>query len=1142
MIRLSTSKVFLCFLFMLTSLRIAVESSGQALGRQKREWIIAPRKLWENEDYTGLEYIAKIRSDKEDSSDVTYHLKGSGATTFPVGLFTVNPVNGFVRIHAKLDREERAFYNLVGEAFYSNGKRAEKDIDLRIVVLDRNDCPPVFSMQQTGSVYESSAANTVVMRVNATDADEAGTPHTQIYYSIVEKSSSDRMFSINYQTGEILVRQTGLDREIKDTYTLTVRGSDMNGESGGLIGTGEVVIKLLDINDNVPTLEKETYEGSVMENTINVEVLRIKAIDLDLEFSDNWLAVFTIVSGNMAGYFTITTDSKTNEGIITIVKALDYEELTVVNLAVSVSNKAEYNFGSSSGGNMGGTAGKTYSVKINVVNQREGPRFRPAIKVVTLSEDKTTISINKVITTYAAIDSDTLLTATNVRYAKILDKDNWLILNEKTAEIRLNKLPDRESEFVINGTYEAKIICITYDVPPQTATGTIAIQVKDFNDHCPTLTSTSQTMCRETNEIYVTAEDKDAAPNGAPFQYQVVQSGAKEKWTIEHINGTTAVLRDNAFLWHGNYKVGLEIKDQQGKVCADVQWLNVVVCTCDSSKSGCVGRLTGVRSTLGPAGVLMMLLGLLLLLLLPLFLLFCLCGQTAALGGFKSIPIDDKGILMCSHTEGQGEDKIIPMLKVPVEVDHGSIKAVDVQKYGGNSFFGLGGGGGGTGGRHEGFTSLSTWDRYGYKDFHHGNGGVEVDGRGTGMGGVNMTGREDSSSWFRGGAYDGIALSDSFLEEYYMTKANHAAHQTQLNDSMLICDNEGQGSPVGSLGCCSLLENDNDLEFLDNLGPKFKTLAEICLGSTLEVEESVEVSVRPPRPTTSAGTHTGTTIDTSVNLNTLNSSSLTSGSSTVIQETVLRERGSATIPRVHVQENVVVPSQTLLIQQPTVYYTAAPAMYVVEPQPQVVLVDARAASGRGHVGMGQGLVQVGGHYGSQPGMLLVERQVGGSGGAHVVTSTGQAVIGGGSVVTGGSHTISGGGQVLHRAGLTTHESGHFSTGSHIPQGSVSRSKHVRVVESGSVAAVGGASAAGLAAAASLGASPADHSLEVRGPYVEVRGQGASSLSTSSQTGFMGSDKDSALMATPGSQSSHTVTMQHKKISVTERNVETTSIA
>lgn len=49
----------------------------------------------------------------------------------------------------------------------------------------------------------------------------------------------------------------------------------------------------------------------------------------------------------------------------------------------------------------------------------------------------------------------------NFRYAKNLDKDNWLIIDEKTADIRLNKLPDRESKYLVNGTYYAEVICIT---------------------------------------------------------------------------------------------------------------------------------------------------------------------------------------------------------------------------------------------------------------------------------------------------------------------------------------------------------------------------------------------------------------------------------------------------------------------------------------------------------------------------------------------------------------------------------------------------------------------------------------------------------------------------------------------------------
>ncbi|XP_062337007.1 desmoglein-2-like protein [Osmerus eperlanus] len=1062
MVRLSKSSVILWLPFMLTFLQVVADGDGQKLRRQKREWVIRrPRQLYENHDYQGLDFIAKIQSDNQYWSPVFYSLTGDGVDQDPVGLFSINSTSGLIRIHDKLDREKKDSYHFIGMAKYSNGQRAEKDLDLSIVVLDRNDCPPVFSMWQIGEVYEHSAVGQVVMKVNATDADEPGTAHTQISFSIVEQSSSDGMFYMNHKTGEILVLQTSLDRETQDTFTLTVKGTDMNGAAGGLSGTGQVVIKLLDINDNIPTLEEERYEGSVMENTISMEVLRIKAVDLDLMYSDNWLAVFTIVSGNEAGYFHITTDSKTNEGIITIVKALDYEELKVLNLGVSVSNKAEYNFGSVISTH---PRPKIYTIKINVVNQLEGPRFQPAIKVVTISQDKTTVSLNKIITTYAAIDSDTLLTATNVRYAKLYDIDNWLIIDEKTADIRLNKWPDRESKFVVNGTYTAKIVCITNEVNAKTATGTIAIQVKDISDNCPTLTDTSQTMCQWTNMVYVTAKDVDAFPNRAPFNFRVIQAGNKQNWTIERLNDTTAILRDHASLWPGDYRVALEIPDQQGKVCGDVQWLDVVVCTCDAANTACLGRHTDRRTTFGTLGVLMLLLGLLLLLLLPLFLLFCLCGRVEDLGDFKAIPFDPAEHLISYHTEGQGEDKEVLLLRVPLEVDHGSINAGDVKKYGDNQRLELGGGVG-SGGAGGGFTSMSTTDMYGESDFHQHmvSGHDHVDGKGVGVGGATIAGGEQSSC-YDAGLYGGIALSDSFLEEYYSSKANHAAQHSEQQDAPMTYDYEGQGSLAGSVGCCSLLEHDNDLDFL-----KFRSLAEICRGSSLEAEQSVGVSVCPPRPIPSSGAHIETSLDTSANLNTLTSSGLASSSSSMlIKETVLREQGSASLPRVHVQESMLVPSQTPLIQQPTKYYTSAPALYVVEPQPQVLLVDARGAGVGGQVGVGQGLVQVAGPYGSQQGMVLVERQVGGSGGAQVLTSTGQAVIGGGRVVAGGSHTLSGGSQVSHMVGQTVVRPGHFATGSGMSQGSVTRSKHVRVVESSSAVAEGGASSAGLASGVALG--------------------------------------------------------------------------
>ena len=64
------------------------------------------------------------------------------------------------------------------------------------------------------------------------------------------------------------------------------------------------------------------YSGSVDENVHDVIVMRIKALDKDLENSDNWLTEFEIKSGNEDNLFSIETDPVTNEGILRLIKVL----------------------------------------------------------------------------------------------------------------------------------------------------------------------------------------------------------------------------------------------------------------------------------------------------------------------------------------------------------------------------------------------------------------------------------------------------------------------------------------------------------------------------------------------------------------------------------------------------------------------------------------------------------------------------------------------------------------------------------------------------------------------------------------------------------------------------------------------------
>lgn len=74
-------------------------------------------------------------------------------------------------------------------------------------------------------------------------------------------------------------------------------------------------------------------------------------------------------------------------------------------------------------------------------------------------------------------------------------------------------------------------------MPSKTATGTIAIQVTDTNDHCPTLTTTRTSLCADEKTINVTGFDEDNSPNAAPFTFTIVPEGTQGSWDVEVISG-----------------------------------------------------------------------------------------------------------------------------------------------------------------------------------------------------------------------------------------------------------------------------------------------------------------------------------------------------------------------------------------------------------------------------------------------------------------------------------------------------------------------------------------------------------------------------------------------------------------------------
>ncbi|KAM9223198.1 desmoglein-2 [Leptosomus discolor] len=817
--------------------RSGILSDPTSLVRQKREWTVPPAFIREEEDNSYKNPIARIHSDLEDTGVVvTYTISGQGVTEPPFGLFVINGKTGDLNITGRVDREKTPMLLLRGHALDKTGAKLEEPIDLPIKVVDINDNSPVFSHEVfVGSVEELSETGTIVIRINATDADEPNNLNSKIAFRIVSQSPS-AAFSMDKDTGEVRVAKINLDRETQSSYSLVVEAKDRGGELGGNAATCSLEIKILDVNDNVPVVESHSFEGSIEENRANVEILRIKVFDKDEEFSDNWLANFSFVSGNEGGFFRIVTDNRTNEGILTVVKELDYEKMKSLNLGIVVTNKAEFHKSVKYS-----SKAQTIPIKINVINVREGPLFPGGTKVIEASEK---LQINQVVGQYQAYDEDTGKTAERIIYMKGRDTANWITIDPVTGEIRLAKTLDYESPHVVNGTYTITMLGVTTDFPKKTVTGTVVIQVKDENDNCPVIVNAVQTVCSDAKSVDVTANDLDGHPNSDPFSFTVIDEpqGTAKQWMIASSNGTSIQLVPQN-LKLGRTEVPILIKDFQGSSCAQAQSLQLTVCNC-ADDGACKEKVVGAKSVgLGPGAVALIILAFLLLLLIPLLLLLCPCGSGAK--GFAAIPDYSEAMLRQWNSEGAAPEEKALLSFIPPTGLGNSRGAASGAATAAAAAAGMSGeeaaaGGGGSSASHV-RDRLSTITKEGWEEQRHLLSGAEYGAMAAG-GAEGLAGEEGKTVVAGGGVAMGAAgaMNEEFLRDYFNDKAVSFADEDEAhaaNDCLLVYSQGESGSPHGSIGCCSFIEGDLDDHFLDDLGDKFKTLAEICIGRHINMKE-----------------------------------------------------------------------------------------------------------------------------------------------------------------------------------------------------------------------------------------------------------------------------------------------------------------
>ncbi|XP_043946192.1 cadherin-like protein 26 isoform X2 [Protopterus annectens] len=797
-------------------------TKAKVLRRQKRVWIIDAFSIVEEDKGPFPKTIGKINLERDYA--VLYTISGPGVDEDPKSVFFIDLQEGTVFATQSIDYEQYRVFKLVFNAVNRTNFQTDTRLGIQILILDINDNAPLFSKRQYSfRVNESIAQGVAVARVIATDRDEPGTPNSAVIYSIVSQNppSTINEFKIDPNIGTISFKGC-LKYEDAKKYKVLVQARD-DGQFVKLSSTVEVIIDLLDENNNLPVPTKQEYTGEINESEENVTVVTIQVTDNDTANTDAWKVIYKIVSGNEMGNFKIETNPKTNEGVLKVIKALDFEGGDKRQLNISIENIAPYfscrvlkkvqgpewkveKLGAQEGV-------KTVNVTVKILDVNDPPEFRPPVLFVYKDEN---LPSGTFVGKVTAFDNDKAFPNT-FRYSIGKDVAEWVRVDYKTGEVKTKKILDRESPHVINNMYNITVLATDDGVPPLTGTGTLAVILKDLNDNVPELQSNFTSVCESDSEqtISIVIEDKDLDPFSGPFHFELLDSEdyLLGRWTLEEKYGYVLHLKMAKTAVHGSYILHFKISDRQGLY--SYQNLTVRVCLChegtDEREPACFESRNSYTPGLNGPGIIILFLSFLFLLAALLALLYCTCKDHPRI----SIDKETEYRLMVHNEEGGTKDCEVP------DVGTGKIS----QKEFTDTMDGkLSGNFGTISGRQTSTYQedlrnaflLSTMSKHSLKEeqrFHQ------------------------QGSSYRSNTIGGF----SFMHMQNILKQRLQQYNMETdvvdNCSARIYAYEGEPSLQFSLDDISIQRSNFNLDSLQDMGPKFKTLETICKEKNLGAKQ-----------------------------------------------------------------------------------------------------------------------------------------------------------------------------------------------------------------------------------------------------------------------------------------------------------------
>ncbi|XP_051659050.1 cadherin-like protein 26 [Manacus candei] len=563
--------------------------SLRPLQRTKRTWVITTIDVQEEDKGPFPKYAGQLFNKKSFNTSLKYLISGPGVDEPPeVGLFSIeDDVNGHVYVHRTIDREKTPVFLIRFDIEdRETGEQLDRPLFFKINIQDINDNAPEFSKEEYSiTIGEDHRKDEPVFQVTALDKDEVGTANSQVSYSMsMQVPTPDGFtFSIDPSTGSILLSRC-LDYQTANSFKLLVKASDQG--SPQLSSTATVNVAVEDANNHLPVFTSDSYQLQVSAGQEHPAVLRLQVQDKDSPITPAWRAKYRVAKGNEKEQFAIETDPDTNEGILSIIKPLNYESDSEMRLVISVANEEPF-FMCKNGIVMTSNLESTNTtVNIKVIQSQRAPKFHPPLLIV---QKEDSMKPGRVFRKYSATYPDDV--PTKIKYELAHDPDGWLSVDENSGVLTVAKEFDEGSPFVNNSLYTIIVQATAQGFPPQTGTGTILLYLSDINDRMPSLLAPSLDVCDTEKGTALIVQAKPALVHAhwGPFTFELEEDleDVKRNWTLGRNFGQSVELLMLRSLPQGSYLVPIIIQDRQGFSTRQKQHIRLCFCpdghTCKDS-------------------------------------------------------------------------------------------------------------------------------------------------------------------------------------------------------------------------------------------------------------------------------------------------------------------------------------------------------------------------------------------------------------------------------------------------------------------------------------------------------------------------------------------------------------------------------